>query len=75
MELNAEKEEYLLEIVRLKKILKEKTDAFKQEKQNLEWEKSISVGTECKPITRIRIYIHIYIYSSPYFLRLFFQPS
>jgi hypothetical protein len=47
MELTAEKEEYYLEIIRLKKILKEKTDLFKQEKQNFDWEKSIAVGTEC----------------------------
>jgi len=45
-ELMAEKEEYFLEIIRLRKTLQDKMDALKAERQNREWEKAIATGTE-----------------------------
>ena len=46
VELAIEKEEYFLEIMRLRKILQEKIENVRDEQQVREWEKSVAAGVE-----------------------------
>ena len=45
-ELAIEKEEYYIEVLRLRKLLKEKTEALKKEKESREYERAMAVGKE-----------------------------